>query len=93
MVLRKATRFLTAVVLAATGAVVAVMVGATAALASEPMPEPVGRSGIWPPLPPPAVAVPVLGDDGVGDWVFAGVLVLAATVTLAIPGHGRPRHP
>jgi len=93
MVLRNAARCLRALVLAATGVVVGVMVGVTAALASEPRPEPVGRSGIWPPLPPPAVAVPGLVDDGLGDWVFAGVLVLAATVTLAIPGHGRPRHP
>lgn len=88
MVLRSAARLMTALVMAATGVLVAV----TTAQAFEPRPEPIGRSGIWPPLPPPAVVVPAM-VDGLGDWVFAGVLVLAAAATLAFPGRSHPHQP
>jgi hypothetical protein len=72
------------------GAGAALMVGVAAAMASQPMPEPVGRSGIWAPVTP---AGPVIAaQDGLTDWVFAALLVLAATATVAVRGHDGVRH-
>jgi hypothetical protein len=78
MFLRMALRSLAAVVVASVGLVL----GVATSLASEPMPESAGRSGIWPPVPAP-LARSVLGSDGLGDWVFGAALLVVAMAMLA----------
>ena len=77
MLLRNATRSLAALMVAGAGLVL----GVATALASEPMSEATGRSGIWPPVR--HLARPVLGSDGLGDWVFGAALLVVAMAMLA----------
>ncbi len=77
MFLRNATRSFAALMAAGAGLVL----GVATALASEPMSEPTGRSGIWPPVP--RLAHPALAPDGLVDWVFGAALLVVATATFA----------
>lgn len=83
MVLCTAIRSFAALVAAGLGLVL----GAATSLASEPLPESSGRSGIWPPVTSPLAATGV-GPDGLADWVFGAVILLVATATLAFQGDG-----
>ena len=77
MLLRNATRSLAALMVAGAGLVL----GVATALASEPMSEATGRSGIWPPVR--HLARPVLGSGGLADWLVGAALLVVATATFA----------
>jgi len=82
MFLRNATRSLVALMVAGAGLVL----GVATALASEPMSEATGRSGIWPPVR--HLARPVLGSDGPADWLVGAAVLLVATATLVFRRKG-----
>ncbi len=82
MFLRNATRSLAALVAAGAGLVL----GVATALASEPMSEATGRSGIWPPVR--HLVRPVLGSDGLADWLVGAAVLLVATATFVFHRKG-----
>ena len=86
MFIRNVVRVLAALL----AAVAAMVVGVVTAVACQPKPESVGRSGIWASLPP--LEPTILPAAGLTDWVVAAGIVLAATATLAIRDHDDVRH-
>ena len=82
MLLRNATRSLAALMAAGAGLLLSV----ATALASEPMSEATGRSGIWPPVR--HLARPVLGSDDLADWLVGAAVLLVATATLVFHRKG-----
>jgi hypothetical protein len=69
---------------------VALVLGVATAVATEPRPESTGRSGIWPPVPHVIPTGPP--PEGLSDWAFAAVLLVAAMATLAFHGRRDVRH-